>query len=332
MAWSMLGNLSFRQRLKQAPVDTKIMKHIQQKLKIGRTKNRSLKGDRDADIRARQQHLRDTFHGKAVLLKSASLLEELPFEGQPEVCFAGRSNVGKSSLINSLLNTQTGNSARVSPKPGETTSIDFYRILRLKSHEANKQQQQQQQPQQQRRPQKTPRNRKHKKGRNDPQTVAAGGESGATGTPSSQDDLIVAPSKDCPIFVDLPGYGFAHAKAEEQARWTALAEHYFSRRDSLATVCLVVDARHGLKDSDREFLRSLQQHGTPFRVVLTKSDLVDQTTLAKMHWLVDQDVSDCIQAAPRGRKKPFSIDLVSSRTHAGILELRNDLWKVQPKP
>ncbi len=44
----------------------------------------------------------------------------------PEVCFAGRSNVGKSSLINSLLNRK--NIARTSKRPGHTKTILFYRI------------------------------------------------------------------------------------------------------------------------------------------------------------------------------------------------------------
>ena len=44
----------------------------------------------------------------------------------PEVCFAGRSNVGKSSLINSLLNRK--GLAKVSKRPGQTKSIIFYRV------------------------------------------------------------------------------------------------------------------------------------------------------------------------------------------------------------
>ena len=44
----------------------------------------------------------------------------------PEVCFAGRSNVGKSSLINSLLNRK--GIAKVSKTPGQTKTIIFYRI------------------------------------------------------------------------------------------------------------------------------------------------------------------------------------------------------------
>ena len=44
----------------------------------------------------------------------------------PEVCFAGRSNVGKSSLINSLLNRKS--IARTSKRPGQTKTVLFYRI------------------------------------------------------------------------------------------------------------------------------------------------------------------------------------------------------------
>ncbi len=50
----------------------------------------------------------------------------LPDTGQPEVAFAGRSNVGKSSLINALMNRK--NLARTSSQPGKTQTINFYHI------------------------------------------------------------------------------------------------------------------------------------------------------------------------------------------------------------
>ena len=46
----------------------------------------------------------------------------------PQVAFAGRSNVGKSSLINRLLERHRKNIARVSASPGKTQEINFYRI------------------------------------------------------------------------------------------------------------------------------------------------------------------------------------------------------------
>lgn len=44
----------------------------------------------------------------------------------PEICFSGRSNVGKSSLINKILNRKS--IARVSSKPGKTVTINFYKV------------------------------------------------------------------------------------------------------------------------------------------------------------------------------------------------------------
>ena len=52
--------------------------------------------------------------------------KSIPETGQPEIAFAGRSNVGKSSLINALMNRK--NYARVSETPGKTRTINFYHI------------------------------------------------------------------------------------------------------------------------------------------------------------------------------------------------------------
>ncbi len=46
----------------------------------------------------------------------------------PQVAFSGRSNVGKSSLINTVLNRQRSNIARVSATPGKTREINFFRV------------------------------------------------------------------------------------------------------------------------------------------------------------------------------------------------------------
>ncbi|MCR4590408.1 MAG: ribosome biogenesis GTP-binding protein YihA/YsxC [Lachnospiraceae bacterium] len=50
----------------------------------------------------------------------------LPATGQPEIAFAGRSNAGKSTLINALMNRK--NYARVSETPGKTQTMNFYHI------------------------------------------------------------------------------------------------------------------------------------------------------------------------------------------------------------
>lgn len=53
-------------------------------------------------------------------------LEQLSESSLPEICFSGRSNVGKSSLINKILNRKS--IARVSSTPGKTVTINFYRL------------------------------------------------------------------------------------------------------------------------------------------------------------------------------------------------------------
>jgi len=57
---------------------------------------------------------------------SASDYRKCPSEGLPEVAFAGRSNVGKSSLINTMLARK--NLARTSGNPGHTRTLNFYRV------------------------------------------------------------------------------------------------------------------------------------------------------------------------------------------------------------
>ncbi len=60
------------------------------------------------------------------LTVSAVRHEQYPTDGKQEFAFAGRSNVGKSSLINKLLNRKS--LARVSSAPGKTATINFYDI------------------------------------------------------------------------------------------------------------------------------------------------------------------------------------------------------------
>ncbi|MCI9450049.1 MAG: YihA family ribosome biogenesis GTP-binding protein [Clostridiales bacterium] len=63
---------------------------------------------------------------KTELKISAGLPSQFPAEKMPQVAFAGRSNVGKSSLINSLLSRKSF--ARVSSSPGKTITVNFYSV------------------------------------------------------------------------------------------------------------------------------------------------------------------------------------------------------------
>lgn len=66
------------------------------------------------------------YNNPATFVTSAPRLEECPPESLPEICFAGRSNVGKSSLINGLLNRKK--LARTSNVPGKTQQMNYYQI------------------------------------------------------------------------------------------------------------------------------------------------------------------------------------------------------------
>ena len=63
---------------------------------------------------------------KAEFLTSITDLSKLPKDGLPQIAFSGKSNVGKSSVINRVLNRK--NFARVGETPGKTVHINFFRI------------------------------------------------------------------------------------------------------------------------------------------------------------------------------------------------------------
>ena len=60
------------------------------------------------------------------------------------------------------------------------------------------------------------------------------------------------------LLVDLPGYGFAFAKEVRTKEWNELMHHYLLERRSLKRILLLLDARHGFKKADFDFLSTLQ--------------------------------------------------------------------------
>jgi GTP-binding protein len=84
---------------------------------------------------------------------------------------------------------------------------------------------------------------------------------------------------------DLPGYGFARVPPAMRAEWRRLMEAYFTHRESLAGLMIVVDTRRGFGESDETMLEYAAARGRPVHVLLTKADKLSRnegrTTLQK---------------------------------------------------
>jgi GTP-binding protein len=180
-------------------------------------------------------------------LSAASSLASLPPMAGPEIAFAGRSNVGKSSLINALTGRKA--LARTSNTPGRTQELIFF---------------------------------------NGPERL---------------------------FLVDMPGYGYAATAKSKVAAWTSLIHDYLRGRATLARVYVLIDARHGLKDTDDTILDTLGKAAVSHEIVLTKCDQIGETELGER--------IEAVKAAMRKRPAAFP-DLIatSSRTGAGIDQLR----------
>jgi len=195
------------------------------------------------------EQARRIFAGPISFLKSAPTLQFLPDASVREVAFAGRSNVGKSSLLNALTNRNS--LARTSNTPGRTQELNFFDV----------------------------------------------------GEP-----LLFR-------LVDMPGYGYAKAPKDVVRQWRFLINDYLRGRAVLKRTLVLIDARHGIKDVDRDVMKMLDEAAVSYRLVLTKADKIKASALA--------EVIESTKAEARTHPAAYpEIIPTSSEKGMGIAELR----------
>lgn len=81
------------------------------------------------------------------------------------------------------------------------------------------------------------------------------------------------------ILADLPGYGYAEVSKAEMAKWAKTLDAFFSRKNEIAHVFLLLDCRHDPTADDLQMLQYLNYHVVPFTAVLTKGDKLSRMKL-----------------------------------------------------
>lgn len=96
-------------------------------------------------------------------------------------------------------------------------------------------------------------------------------------TPGRTQQLNVFALDDAHRLIDLPGYGYAKVPAELREHWRGTIDRYLRTRGSLAGLLLVMDARHPLREFDRDLLAFGAASGRRCHCLLTKADKLSRS-------------------------------------------------------
>lgn len=117
--------------------------------------------------------------------------------------------------------------------------------------------------------------------------------------------------------VDLPGYGFAKVPEKVKKHWQSVLEYYFSHRQSLKGVILMIDIRHPLKPFDEMMLEWCHHHKIPLHILLTKADKL-KSGAAKTQLLT-------LNKLLKSKDYSASVQLFSALKYQGIPEVHQIL-------
>ncbi|AVR98736.1 ribosome biogenesis GTP-binding protein YihA/YsxC [Pseudoduganella armeniaca] len=120
------------------------------------------------------------------------------------------------------------------------------------------------------------------------------------------------------LLADLPGYGYAEVSGDAKLHWQRLLGDYVQRREQLAALVLIMDARRPFTDLDIQMLEWFAPTGKPIHCILTKVDKLNRNesvnvlrqAQAKLDSYVDED----------GEGFPFTVQLFSALKRIGIEE------------
>ena len=236
---------------------------------------------------------------KADFIASYGISSQLPESDRPELSFSGRSNVGKSSLINKLCSRK--NLARVSSTPGKTATINFYSVddcyfVDLPGYGYAKV------------------SNADRERWDDLINKLCNRKNLArvSSTPGKTATINFYSVDDC-YFVDLPGYGYAKVSNADRERWDDLINSYFEAPRHHTLLVQLLDCRHAPSADDLQMLRYLHYHRIPYVVALTKADKLKKSQLAST---LEQFEDIC---RPYGCQK---VVLTSGENGYGIPELQ----------
>ncbi|MBD7943713.1 MULTISPECIES: ribosome biogenesis GTP-binding protein YihA/YsxC [Psychrobacillus] len=92
------------------------------------------------------------------------------------------------------------------------------------------------------------------------------------------------------LFVDVPGYGYAKVSKSERAAWGKMIETYFTSREVLKAVLLIVDLRHPPTTDDCMMYDFLKHYNIPCIVIATKADKIPKGKWDKHKKIVKEEL------------------------------------------